>query len=80
MMAFIDNDLTVLCDEILHPGFIVSALDNGNIDTVTRIALASANLANCVRFNSMLPLGSLSTMMGFCALLPRSERLLWQLG
>ena len=46
MVAFIDNALTVLCDEVFHPSFVMSTLDNGNIDTATRIALTPANLTN----------------------------------
>ncbi len=46
MVAFINNDLTVIRDEVFHPCFIVSALDDGNIDTTTALILTTAYLPN----------------------------------
>jgi hypothetical protein len=31
MVALIDDDLTVLSDEVFHPCFVVTALDDGNV-------------------------------------------------
>ncbi len=45
MVALIHDDLTVFSDEVFHPCFVVTALDDGNVYASTRIVLAAANLS-----------------------------------
>jgi len=46
MVALIDNDLTVLCDEILDSVLVVGALDDCDVNTTGALALSAANLAD----------------------------------
>ncbi len=44
MVALIDNDLPVLCDEVFDSLFVVGALDDGDVHTAAALALSSPNL------------------------------------
>jgi hypothetical protein len=44
MVAFIDNNLTVFRDEVFHPCFVLSALDEGNVYETAALALTTAKL------------------------------------
>jgi hypothetical protein len=48
VMAFIDNELPVFCDQIIHNAPVSEALNHGDINDAGRLAYASANLANAV--------------------------------
>ena len=42
-MAFIDDDLPILSNEILHSIFLAKALNDGDIDDASPFDLAAAN-------------------------------------
>src|ERR1035441_5531440 len=44
MVALINNDLTVLRNEVFHPCLVLSTLNDGNVYATTTLALPTANL------------------------------------
>ncbi len=46
MVAFIDNDVPVFCDEVFDSLSAVGALDDGDIDGATTFASPASNLAD----------------------------------
>src|ERR1035438_145872 len=45
-MTFIHNDVTVICDQVVHNLFAVQALNDGNINYTTCASPTTANLTN----------------------------------
>ena len=45
-MAFVDYDMSILRDEILHRVVLIEALNDRNIDQPRALRFASANLSN----------------------------------